>query len=124
MSLLTDSFEAFTIQDKTTTSDGYGSVGITYKDGAEIMGSMPLKGSVEIIAAQARGSKANYNFIVRKNVDLDYHTVLKRNDDGKYFRLTSGTDDNQTPTGAGLNMRVYEAEEFDIGGTNGQTTSP
>jgi head-tail adaptor len=119
MSLLNDSMEAFTIQDKTTTSDGYGSVTTTYVDGAEIMGSMPLKGSMEIIAAQAKGSKATYNFIVRKSVDLDYHTVLKRKSDGKYFRLTSGTGDNQTPKGAGLNMRVYDAEEFDIGGMNG-----
>lgn len=119
MSLLTSSMEIFTIQDKTTTSDGYGSVTTTYVDGAEIMGAIPLKGSLEIIAAQAKGSKATYNFIVRKTIDLDYHTVLKRKEDGKYFRLTSGTDDNQTPKGAGLNMRVYDAEEFDIGGVNG-----
>lgn len=122
MSLLNDSFEAFTVMDKTTVSDGYGSVTVKYVAGAEIQGSMPLKNYGEIITAQAKGSKATYNFIVRKNVSLDYHTVLCRKEDGKCFRLTSGADDYQTPKGAALDMRVYDAEEFDMGGKNGQTT--
>lgn len=123
MSLLSESFEKFTVMNKTTISDGYGGTTTTYTEGVEIMGAMPFDNSMQVKIAQAMGAKSTYTLTVRKNVELDFHTVLKRDRDGQYFRLTSGTDDHQTPKTAGLNMRQYTAEEFVMGGTNGQTTS-
>ena len=119
MSLLTESFEAFIVMNKTTVSDGYGGTTIAYTEGVEIKGAMPIDDSVQVKIAQAMGAKSLYTLTVRKNVELDFHTVLKRKRDNKYFRLTSGTEDKQTPTSAGLNMRQYSAEEFEIGGGNG-----
>lgn len=119
MSLLTDSMETFTVMNLTTVLDDYGGTDLVYTEGIDIQGAMPFDNSTQTKIAQAMGVKAIYTLTVRKNVVLDYHTVLKRKKDGKYFRLTSGTDDNQTPASAGLNMRQYSAEEFDIGGVNG-----
>lgn len=124
MSLLTDSMEEFIVMDKTTAPDGYGGTVITYVEGAPIMGAMPWENSSPAKIAQALSSKATYTLTVRKNVELDYHTILKRQRDGLYFRTTSGTKDHQTPQNAPLNMRQYSVEEFQMGGTNGQTTSP
>ena len=123
MSLLSESFEKFTVMDKTTASDGYGSVTTTYKEGAEIEGAMPFTNSTQVKVAQALGVKNVYKLTVRKNTELDFHTVLKRNEDGKIFRVTTGGKDNQTPKTAGLNMRQYDVEEFQIGGSDGQTAS-
>ena len=123
LSLLSESFEKFTVINKTVVSDGYGGTSTTYTDGVEIMGAMPFDNSVQVKIAQAMGSKSTYTLTVRKNVELDYHTILRRERDKKYFRLTTGADDHQTPKTAGLNMRQYDAEEFQMGGTNGQTTS-
>jgi len=119
MSLLTSSFEPFIVINKQTVPDGYGGTTTAYTEGIEIQGAMPLDDSVQVKIAQAMGAKALYTLTVRKNVELDFHTVLKRKRDNKYFRLTSGTEDKQTPATAGLNMRQYSAEEFEIGGGNG-----
>lgn len=123
MSLLTSSMEPFIVMNAVTVSDGYGGTTITYTEGIEILGAMPLDNSTQVKIAQAMGAKSTYTLTVRKNVELNFHTVLKRVRDGQYFRLTSGTEDKQTPPTAGLNMRQYTAESFVIGGTNGQTAS-
>ena len=128
MSLLTDSFEPFTVMNKTVTQDSYGSVTEIYTESkVDIEGAMPFDNSALVKIAQAAGAKSTYTLTVRKNIELDFHTVLKRKRDGKYFRLTSGTEDHQTPATAGLNMRQYTVEEFTMkkgAVASGQTTSP
>ena len=114
MSLLSEAFEKFIVMNKTTVPDGYGGTTTIYTDGVPIDGAMPYDNSTQVKIAQAMGVKNTYTLTVRKNVELDYHTVLKRVKDNVYFRLTSGADDNQTPKSAGLNMRQYSAEEFQI----------
>lgn len=127
MSLLTSSMEPFIIINKLSVPDSYGSVNTVYTEGAEIMGAMPYDDSIQVQIAQAMGVKSTYTITVRKSIELDFHTVLKRKRDGKYFRLTSGTEDHQTPATAGLNMRQYTVEEFTMkkgAVASGQTTSP
>ena len=93
MSLLEQSFEKFTIMDKTTVSDGYGGTIATYKEGATIEGALPLNMDSLTRIAEAMSGKATYTLSVRKNVSLDIHTVLLRKEDGNYYRTTSGTND-------------------------------
>lgn len=112
MSLLTSSMEPFIIINKLSVPDGYGSVKTVYTEGAEIMAAMPYDGSIQAQIAQAMGVKSTYTITVRKSVELDFHTILKRKEDGKTFRITSGDKDNQTPKSAALNMRQYKAEEW------------
>ena len=114
MSLLTEAFEDFVVINKTTVPDGYGGTTTIYTEGIPIQGAMPYDNSTQTKIAQAMGVKNTYTLTVRKNVELDYHTILKRTRDNIYFRLTSGADDNKTPKSAGLNMRQYDAEEFAI----------
>lgn len=119
MSLLMESFEEFIVINKTVVPDGMGGTTTAYTEGAEIMGAMPWENSSPAKIAQALTSKATYTLTVKKNVELDYHTILKRKRDGLYFRLTSGTEDHQTPKSAALNMRQYSVEAFELGGANG-----
>lgn len=114
MSLLDQAFETFTILDRSTTDDGYGGVISTYKDGAQIQGAIVYGNSGQAQIARALGSTASYTLTVRKNIELDYHTVLRRESDSHIFRLTSNSDDLKTPNGAGLNMRQYTAEEWKL----------
>ena len=113
-SLLDDAFEKFTIINKSQQPDGYGGITVVWTDGAEIDGAMVLNGGNEIKIAQAMGVTAVYTLTVRKNTELDYHTVIRRESDKKIFRLTSDTDDKKTPRTAGLDMRQYSAEEFTL----------
>lgn len=114
MSLLENAYEDFTILNKSIIDDGYGGVTTEWTDGATIKGVMVFNNSTEMKIAQAMGVTGAYTLTVRKNIELDYHTVIRRENDSKLFRLTSDSDDKKTPEGAGLNMRQYSAEEWSL----------
>ena len=114
MSLLDEQFTDLTLIDKTTTPDGYGGVSTVWVDGAEIRGAVVYDGSSEALVAQAMGSTAVYTVTVRRDVQLDYHSVLRRERDKKIFRITNNSDDFATPPSAALDMRQYRAEEWEL----------
>ena len=114
MSLLEDSYEDFTILNKSIVDDGYGGVDTVWTDGAVIQGVMVFNNSTQMKIAKSLGVTSAYTLTVKKSILLDFHTVLRRNSDDKIFRLTSNTDDKKTPEGAGLNMRQYSAEEWSL----------
>lgn len=114
MSLLDEAFEKFTIIDKTIAPDGSGGTITTYKAGIDIYGAMPLNMSALTRIANSLSGKATYTLTVKRNVSLDVHTVMLRAKDGLYYRTISGTDDNQTPSSAGLDMRQYRVEVFEM----------
>lgn len=112
MSLLDNALESFTIINKTLVDDGYGGTVPRWTDGVTIKAAIVYNDSTQMKIAQAMGVTANYTLTVRKNVDLDYHMVLRRERDKKIFRIVSNSDDKKTPEEATLNMRQYSAEEF------------
>ena len=112
MSLLDESMEKVYIMDKTTTPDGYGGYTTAWKEGADILAAIVYDNSMEARIADKQGVTALYTVTTRKNVNLQYNTYLKRDGDGKFFRVTSDGDDNKTPNSANLNMRQVSAEEI------------
>lgn len=112
MSLLDEAMEAFTIINKVVVDDGYGGTMTTWVPGATIQAAIVHNTSVQQQIAQQMGSTSAYTLTVRKDIELDYHTVLKRESDDSIFRLTSNSDDKKTPESASLNMRQYTAEEW------------
>ena len=112
MSLLSEAMEKCIMQDKTTVSDGRGGYTTTWVDGAEFDAAIVYNSSIQARMAEAQGVKSLYTITTAKNVNLQYHDVLKRSSDGKIFRVTSDGDDNKTPPSATLNMRQVTAEEF------------
>ena len=114
MSLLEDAMESFNIIDKIKVSDGYGGTIDTWSDGVEIKAAAVLDSSDEMRVAMADGVKASYTITTNKNVNLQYHDVIKRQRDGKIFRITSDGDDNYTPVASTLNIRQVTAEEWGL----------
>lgn len=112
MSLLEEAFEDYIYMNKAVVDDGYGGRVTTWTEGATVGGAMVYNNSNTMRIAQAIGSKSTYTFTCRKDLEMDYHDVLKRVKDGKLFRITTNSDENQTPKSAGLNMRQYDAEEL------------
>lgn len=113
VSLLEEAFETLTIINKLDVPDGYGGKETIWMDGAEIRGALVFQNNNLVRVAQALGSNVNYQLIVKKNIDLDFHTVFKKSD-GRTFRVLSNSDDNKTPKSAHLNMRLYDVEEFTL----------
>lgn len=114
MSLLDEAMENFIVINKQVVDDGYGGTVTEWVEGATIKGALTIQDSTETEIAKSLGATSLYKLTVRKNVELDYHTVLKRVKNGLYYRLTNDADDNKTPNSATLNMRVYRAELFEL----------
>ena len=114
MSLIDRAMETSHIMDKTTQPDGYGGVKTVYTVGAEIMVAYSFNSSTEARVAAQQGVNNRFTLMTRKNVLLRAFDIIKRDRDGKYFRVTSDGDDNKTPETAGLNLRAVEAEEVKI----------
>ena len=112
MSLLDEAFEDFKILNKIRVDDGYGGTKTEWSAGATIKGAMVYNSSNQALVAQALGSTSVYVLTVRKDLELDYHDVLRRESDKKIFRVTANSDENKTPKSAGLNMRQYPCEEW------------
>lgn len=114
MSLLDEAYEDFTVINKSIVDDGYGGTTTVWSDGAKIKGAIVFDSSTQMKVAQAMGVTSVYTLTVHKDLELDYHTVIRRESDKKTFRLTSNSDDKKTPNSASLNMRQYSAEEWTI----------
>ena len=114
MSLVNDAMEVSYIIDKVTTEDEYGGVKTTYSQGAKIMVAYSFNSSTEARIADMQGTKNRFTLLTSKSVVLRFPDIVKRDRDGKYFRVTSDGDDNRTPNTAGLDLRAVEAEEWKI----------
>ena len=114
MSLLEEQMEDCILIDKRTTPDGYGGVDTEWVDGAEFQAAVVFDSSMQARTAEKQGVTALYTITTRKNINLQYHDVLRRVKDGKIFRVTSDGDDKHTPVSASLNMRQVTAEEWEI----------
>ena len=114
MSLLEDAYEDFIIINKAVVDDGYGGTTTVWTPGATIQGAITFDASSVVKVAEALGATAIYTLTVKKSVDLDFHTVLKRKADNRIFRTTANSDDRKTPESAGLDMRQYSVEEWKL----------
>lgn len=112
--LLEEAMEKCTIQDKRTVDDTYGGVRTAYVDGASIQCAIVYNSSMEAKIAEKHGVTALYTITTRKNVNLQYHDVIRRESDKKIFRVTTDGDDNKTPSSAALDMRQVSAEEWEL----------
>lgn len=112
MSLLSEAMTECCFLDKTTQADGYGGIERVWKEGADINAAFTLDSSIEAKIAAKQGVTGLYTIITEKNINLQFHDVLKRKSDGKIFRVTSDGDDKRTPKSAALNMRSVSAEEW------------
>jgi head-tail adaptor len=112
MSLLSDAMEKCVIINRLRVNDGYGGYKNEWVDGAEFQAAITLDSSTQAKLAEASGVTALYTIITGREMNLQYHDVLRRESDGKIFRVTSDGDDKKTPKSAGLDMRNVSAEEW------------
>lgn len=114
MSLLQDALEPFVMMDKTTAPDGYGGYVATWADGASFDAAATVDTSMQARIGEKQGVTAMYTITTGKNMNLQYHDVVRRVSDSKIFRVTSDGDDKKTPNSAMLNMRQVTAEEWSV----------
>lgn len=114
MSLLSEAMEQCVILNKQTEADGYGGYRTTWIDGAPFDAAIVLDSSMQARIGEKQGVTALYTVTTVKALNLQYHDVFRRVEDGKIFRVTSDGDDKHTPVSATLNMRQVSAEEWEL----------
>ena len=114
MSLLTENMEDCVMLYKVPVPDGLGGIISKWQNGAIIKAAIAYNDSTESRIGEAQGVTAVYTISTKKNINLQYHDVLRRISDGKIFRITSDGDDLKTPNSAMLNMRNVSAEEWEL----------
>lgn len=113
MSLLTDAMEQCRFIDKTRTDDGYGGVVTTWQEGALFNAAIVFDTSLEARRAEKEGVQNLYTITTTREITLMYGDVIRREADGKLFKVTSDGTDKKTPASATLDMRVVTAQELD-----------
>lgn len=114
MSLLSEAMTSCVMLNKRTQADGYGGYITTWEDGAEFKAAIVLDTSMQARIGEKQGVTALYTVTTSKALNLQYHDVFRRVEDGKIFRVTSDGDDKKTPKSASLDMRSVSAEEWSL----------
>ena len=117
MSLLSEAMESFVLMDRTSVRDGYGSITRTWSEGATFQAAATFDSSMQARIGGVQGVTSLYTITTSKAVTLEFHDIVKRVSDGKYFRCTSDGTDKKTPASASLDMRQVTAEEWKLVGT-------
>jgi len=113
MSILTDYMDKFVTVDETTEPDGRGGVRIVYKEGAEFDAAVSKDSTTNARIAEKEGFTAIYTILTSRTVALSDGKIIKRKEDGLYFKIKGDGVDGDTPSSAGLDLREYEAERWE-----------
>ena len=114
MSLLDEYSDEYVVVNKLAVNDSYGGFRYVWQEGAEFKGALAQASQSEIIMADAKGEHITHTLLIDKDINFNYHTVLRRKSDGKTFRVISRGDEVYTPASSGLNKRKISCEEWEI----------
>lgn len=119
MSLLSEAFEPFVFVSKTLVPDGEGGMipaWVESKD--EFMATADFATSTLSTIANKLTERTNCTITTSKAVTLEPMDVIKRVEDGQYFRITSSGKNSKTPESASLDMRQSTAELWTLPDSN------
>ena len=99
---------------KTREDDPLGGYTTKWTDGVSFQAAWEYESAPEITVAQQEGVARTYRIYVHKTLDLDYHEVFRRADNGQIYRVTTPGTDRKTPSFSRLNKRLIEVEKWEL----------
>ena len=99
---------------KTRTDDPVGGYKTDWVDGVTFDAAWEFEGAPEITVAEQQGVSRTYRIYVNKTLDLDFHEVFRRTDNGQIYRVTNPGTDRKTPSFSTLNKRLIEVEKWQL----------
>lgn len=97
---------------KTIVGDSFGGYETVWADGVTFKASFEYSASAEMILAEKAGASRTYRIYVDKRLNLEYHDVFRRVEDGQVFRVTNAGTDRHTPESSTLDKRLIEIEKW------------
>lgn len=114
MSMLDAAFEPCVVMVKNNrVPSPEGGFKYEWGEGERFKAAFDFQTSMQAKVAEKQGVTGLWNIYVSRSVSLEYHNVFRRLSDGQVFRITS-KDDKKTPAGAGLDLRLVSAEEWEL----------
>lgn len=118
MSLLEEYSDSYTQVIRVDSEDEYGSYITEYTDGVTFEASLAFTNEVSISTSEALGIRTNFQLMVPKDIVLSFHDLVRRNSDGKIFRVTSEGSNVYTPESSDLNLRYVDLEDWSLEDNN------
>ena len=110
---LLDSFKVpCTLMERRRVADGEGGWSTVWTDGPSFTAAIVLDSSINARIAEAEGVTGVYTVTADKTAQMAFHDVLRRDSDGKTFRITKVLD--PTPDVATFQFSQYTAEEWEL----------
>lgn len=114
MSLVDEAMTDVQLMEKRSVSDGAGGFITSYQPSATFRAAITFDSTMQGRRAEKEGVSSLYTVTAPKSAKLVYHDVFVRLSDGKVFRVTSDSDDIETPERATFQFRQFTAEEWEI----------
>ena len=99
---------------KTREPDPVGGYVTGWADGMTFLAAWEYQSAPEITVAEQQGVARTYRIYVDKTLDLDYHEVFRRKDNGQIYRVTNPGTDRKTPSFSRLDKRLIEVEKWEL----------
>ena len=112
MSLMDEYTVSCVLLVKTRQDDPVGGYITVWTDGAPFDAAWEYESAPEITVAEQQGVARTYRIYVDKTLDLDFHEVFRRTDNGQIYRVTNPGTDRKTPSFSTLNKRLIEVEKW------------
>ena len=112
--LLYDAMTACTMIDRRTIPDGVGGFTWEWVDGASFKAAIVKDNTLAARVAEKQGVTELYTISVPKGVTLQFHDVLRREEDGQIFRVTSNIRDSETPKVSTFQIGQVTAERWEL----------
>lgn len=114
MSLLDAFMEDYIIMEKQRTPDGYGGFVTQWAEGAPIKAAVVMDTTMEARIAESQGVTSVYTVTTSRNINLEYHDIIKHVGSGRIYRITSEGGEKKTPNVTTLDMNQVNAEKWEL----------
>lgn len=114
MSLIDEFKTECTLLEKTRVPDGEGGWAVAWKDGMSFDAAIVHNTTIQARVAEKDGMTSTFTVTTEKNMGLDFHDVFRRESDGDVFRVTSDSQDVQTPDRASFQFAQVTAEKWSL----------
>lgn len=114
MSLIDYMMADCVFMNKAKVPDGQGGYNTEWTEGAGLKVAIIHDSTIQARVAEKEGLTSTYTLTTTRENKLEFHDVIKRLSDNAIFRVTSNSDDIQSPQISTLNMAQVTAERWEL----------
>ena len=112
MNLIESMMEDFVLLEKMRTDDGEGGWITQWRETLTFSAAATLDTTMQARIGESQGTTSVYTITLRRENRLDFHDVIRRKRDGQIFRITSDSNEKQTPRFGTLDLAQATAERW------------